>query len=319
MTTTAVVVPASPATTDDPVVTARRLSRVGIAALLASTRAAREAVGADDPAGRTADIGLGSVALARETTLAAARSATETGARVASGAATRLDPVVRGLERLPGLGSLVAAGRTGVGSTLDALAEAGRAERQQASSTGMTAVHRTLGTLGPETIDLLLPVVVDRIAADPDLLAPVVTQVIDRLAEEPDAVGPLVDGALARLAHNPQQIMNLIDAIIEPVVAVAIPAALNRLTDDPSQIRSLVWDQSGGLADEMANSFRARLVSADDAINAITDRLSGRTRRRRRAERRAARAAAGAAATAGTGAAPGAAPTAGDDNGGGAS
>ena len=71
MTTTAVVVPAAPAATDDPVVAARRLSRVGIAALLASTRAAREAIGADDPAGRTADIGLGSVALARETTLAA--------------------------------------------------------------------------------------------------------------------------------------------------------------------------------------------------------------------------------------------------------
>jgi len=295
MTTTAVVVPAAPAATDDPVVAARRLSRVGIAALLASTRAAREAIGADDPAGRTADIGLGSVALARETTLAAARGAAETGTRVASGAANRLDPVVRRLERLPGLGGLVTAGRSGVGSTLDALAEAGRAEREQASSTGMTAVQRTLGTLGPDTIDLLLPVVVDRIAADPDLLAPVVTQVLDRLADEPDAVGPLVDGALARLAHNPQQIMELIEAIIEPVVAVAIPAALSRLTDDPSQIRSLVWDQSGGLADEMANSFRARLVSADDAVNAVTDRLTGRTRRRRRAARRAARAAAASA------------------------
>ena len=284
MTTTAVVVPVPPATTDDPVVAARRLSRVGIAALLASTRAAREAIGADDGPGRTADIGLGSVALARETTLAAARSAAETGARVASGAATRLDPMVRGLERLPGLGGLVAAGRSGVGSTLDALAEAGRAERQQANSQGVTAVQRTVGVIGPDTVDLLLPVVVDRIAADPNLLAPVLNQVLDRLAAEPDSVGPLVDGALERLARNPEQIMGLIEAIIDPVVAVAVPAALDRLSDDPDQIRALVWDQSGGLADEMANSFRARLVSADDAINRVTDRLTGRNRRRRRAE-----------------------------------
>ena len=282
MTTTAVVVSSSPAHTDDPVVAARRLSRVGIAALLASTRAAREAIGADDEPGRAADIGLGSVALARETTLAAARSAAETGARVASGTAARFDPMVRGLERLPGLGGLVAAGRSSVGSTLDALADAGRAERHQATTAGATAVQRTLGSVGPETIDMLLPVVVDRIAANPDLLAPVVTQILDRLAADPDAVGPLVDGALTRLAGDPQQILGLINAIIDPVVAVAVPAALNRLTEDPDQIRNLIWDQSGGLADEMANSFRARLVSADDAVNRLTDRLTGRARRQRR-------------------------------------
>ena len=282
MTTTAVVVPVPSATTEDPVVAARRLSRVGIAALLASTRAAREAIGADDEPGRAADIGLGSVALARETTLAAARSAAETGARVASGTAARFDPMVRGLERLPGLGGLVAAGRSSVGSTLDALADAGRAERHQATTAGATAVQRTLGSVGPETIDMLLPVVVDRIAANPDLLAPVVTQILDRLAADPDAVGPLVDGALTRLAGDPQQILGLINAIIDPVVAVAVPAALNRLTEDPDQIRNLIWDQSGGLADEMANSFRARLVSADDAVNRLTDRLTGRARRQRR-------------------------------------
>lgn len=288
VTATAVVVPASPDPGGDPVVVARRLSRVGIAALLASTRTAREAVGADEDAGRAADIGLGSVALARESTLAVARAAVDTSARVATGTAGRLDPVVRGLERLPGVGGIVTAGRRGVGSALDALAEAGRAERNQASATGATAVRRTLGAVGPDTIDLLLPVVIDRITADPDLLAPVVTQILDRLAADPDAVGPLVDGAIERLASDPRQIMALIEAIIGPVVAVAVPAALEQLTEDPSQIRALVLDQSGGLADELANSFRARLVSADDAVNRITDRLTGRTRRRRRAAARSA-------------------------------
>jgi hypothetical protein len=67
------------------------------------------------------------------------------------------------------------------------------------------------------------------------------------------------------------------------VVAAAIPVALQQLTDNPEAIRALIWDQSGGLADELANSFRARLVSADDAINRITDRLFGRTRRARKA------------------------------------
>ena len=79
-----------------------------------------------------------------------------------------------------------------------------------------------------------------------------------------------------------EHILDLINAIIDPVVAVAVPAALNRLTEDPDQIRNLIWDQSGGLADEMANSFRARLVSADDAVNRLTDRLTGRARRQRR-------------------------------------
>lgn len=301
VTTTAVVVPTTPTPTDDPVVAARRLTRVGIAALLASTRAARDAIGATEEPGRATDIGLGSVALARETTLAAARSAAERSARMASGTAARLDPVVRGLERLPGVGGLVAAGRSGVGSTLEALAEAGRAERQLAETVGVTAVQRTVGSVGPETIDLLLPVVVERISADPALLAPVVTQVLDGLAAEPDALGPVIDGALARLAADPERLMALISAIIDPVVAVAVPAALDRLTADPEQIQNLIWNQSGGLADEMANSFRARLVSADDAVNRLTDRLTGRNRRqRRKAARAAAAAPAATESTAGT-------------------
>lgn len=279
----------------DPVVMARRLSRVGIAAFLASTRAARESLGADPTPSRSEDVGIGAMALLRETSLQAGRLA----GKAVNDVAVRVNPLVKRAEGLPGVGPMVAAGRVGVGSTLSTLADTGRAERRLADAEGTMVVERTVAAVAgsdllpdaaaatvatlPKALDTVLPVVIERIAAEPDLLVPLVTGVLNQLATDPKVVAPLVDSVMGELASDPDQLLTLVERVLDPVVAAAIPVALQQLTDNPEAIRALIWDQSGGLADELANSFRARLVSADDAINRITDRLFGRTRRARKA------------------------------------
>lgn len=283
----------------DPTVLARRLTRLGIGALLASTDAARNAVGAQAPPERLTDVGLGALALAREASLAAGKAA----AGAARDAAAAAQPLVRQVGALPGVAPVVDAGRASVASTLDALADAGRTERQLASTEGAVAVQRTMeavaasdllpeaagalanGTL-PDAIGDLLPAIVDRLATDPELLVPVVTGVLDRLADNPAMVEPVVDAIMTSMANDPDKLLVLVDRLLDPVVADAIPISLKQLNDDPEAIRSLIWDQSGGLANEMANSVRARTVSADDAIDRVTARLW--RRRKVRAEASAA-------------------------------
>ncbi len=279
----------------DPVVMARRLSRVGIAAFLASTRAARESLGADPSPSRGEDVGIGAMALLRETSLSAGRFA----GKAVNDVAARMNPLVKRAEGLPGVGPVVAAGRIGVGSTLSTLADTGRAERRLADAEGNMVVERTVAAVAgsdllpdaaaatvatlPKALDSVLPVVVERIAAEPDLLVPLVTGVLTQLSNDPKIVAPLVDSVIGELTEDPDQLLTLVTRILDPVVAAAIPVALQQLTANPDAIRTLIWDQSGGLADELANSFRARMVSADDGINRITDRLFGRTRRARKA------------------------------------
>jgi hypothetical protein len=276
---------AHPAPTD-PTVLARRLTRLGIGALLASTDAARNAVGAQAPPERLTDVGLGALALAREASLAAGRAA----AGAARDAAAAAEPLVRQVGSLPGVAPVVDAGRASLSSTLDALADAGRVERQLASTEGAVVVQRTMeavaasellpdaaealahGTL-PDAIGDLLPAIVDRLATDPELLVPVVTGVLAKLADNPAMVEPVVDAIMTSMANDPDKLLVLVNRLLDPVVADAIPISLQQLSDDPDAIRALIWDQSGGLANQMANSVRARTVSADDAIDRVTAML----------------------------------------------
>ena len=254
---------------------ARRLTRLGLGALLASTDAARTALGTESSSHRLGDIGLGALALAREASLTAGRMA----AGAARDAAATMEPVVRQVGALPGLTPLVDASRSGVESTLGALADAGRVERQLADTERSAVVKRSMDAVA--TSDLL-PEIIDSLATNPDLLIPVVAGVLDRLADDPSLVEPLVDGVMTQMASDPDKLLALVDQLLDPVVGEALPITLQQLTDDPAAIRSLIWDQSGGLADEMANSFRARTLSADDAIDRVTARLRGGRRGNRK-------------------------------------
>jgi hypothetical protein len=136
-------------------------------------------------------------------------------------------------------------------------------------------------------VDEVLAIVTDHLAREPERLRPLVRQVLADVAADHGAVEPLVDTVLTGVTDDPESLLALITRVLDPVVDQAVPEAIDRLTAEPDDIRALIWDQSGGLADEMANSFRARLVSADDGINGLTDRLLGRRwRDRRRARRR---------------------------------
>jgi hypothetical protein len=270
--------PVQPA--EDPSAVVRRLTRLGLGALLASTNAARTALGTStstQPSGEVTmgDVGLGALALAREASLNAGRVA----AAAARDAANVVDPVVRQVGLLPGVTPLVDAGRSSLGNTLDALADAGRVERQMAADERSRVVERSLAAI---TDGDVLPDVIDRLASNPDLLVPVVASLLDRLASEPTLVEPLVDGVMVQMAADPDKLLALVGQLLNPVMDQALPMTLQQLSDDPATIRALIWDQSGGLADELANSFRARTLSADDAIDAVTSRLW----RRRRAARR---------------------------------
>jgi hypothetical protein len=276
--------PPEDAPPEDLTVLARRLTRLGLGALLATTDAARAALGTSSPESAAngvnlGNVGLGALALAREASLTAGRVA----ATAARDAATAVEPVVRHVGALPGVTPLVGAGRSSVESALVALADAGRVERQLAADEGSRVVQRSMDAAVHSDV---LPDVVDTLAGNPDLLIPVVSALLDRLADDPSLVEPLVDGVMTQMAADPDKLLALVGALLDPVVDEALPITLQQLSDDPTAIRALIWDQSGGLADEMANSFRARTLTADDAIDRVTASLW----RRRREARRAARA-----------------------------
>ena len=260
---------------EDPAMLARRLTRLGLGALIASTGAARTALGTEPSSHRLGDIGLGALALAREASLTAGRMATD----AAREAAAAMEPVVRQAGALPGVTPLVDAGRSGIESTLEALADAGRVERRLADTERSLVVQRSMDAVAGGD---LLPDIIDSIATNPDLLIPVVAGVLDRLADDPSLVEPLVDGVMTQMAADPDKLLALVDKLLDPVVGEALPITLQQLTDDPTAIRSLIWDQSGGIATEMANSFRSRTLSADDAIDRVTARLRGGRRGTRR-------------------------------------
>jgi uncharacterized RDD family membrane protein YckC len=259
------------------------------------------------PFGDLGDLALGVLAVTRESALGAVRLLAE-GARQATEVAR---PLREQVANAPVIGGAVAAGRASAEAILSGLADAGRVERQLAADERRAAVRRGMNAAAssellptaataladgvlPATLEPVidavlaeaLPAVVDRIVADPDLLVPLVTGVLARIAEEPETLDPLLASVLSQLAADPDALLVVVDRILQPVLSSATPLALQQLTDDPHAVRNLVWDQSGGIADELANSLRARTVSADDAIDRWTGRLTLRRARLRRLRRR---------------------------------
>lgn len=254
----------------DPSVLIRRLTRLGFGALLASGEATRKALGTQTTPSPLTDVGLGALALAREASLAAGRAATDA-ARQAADAA---DPVVRQVASHPAFAPLVESSRSGVDTVLGALGDAGRAERQRATDETEAAMRRSVEAAARSD---LLPDTAHALAAGalPETIDAVLPGVVDRLAEDPELLVGLVNGVMDRLAEHPETLEKLASQLVDPVVGQALPVTLDALGDESEAIAQIVRAQSGGLADEMANSFRARGVSADDAV----DRFVGRVKR----------------------------------------
>lgn len=147
------------------------------------------------------------------------------------------------------------------------------------------ALTGLVGQVLPGILDAALPEVLDRLTDDPDLLLPLVDGVVaavlpgilQRLGDEPDqlmgVVDPVLPPIIAKLGEDPEPLLDLIDALLPQLLDRVLPAALDQLNEDPTVVRNLVLDQSGGMATEMANTMRSRAVAADDIVDRIGRRI----------------------------------------------
>jgi hypothetical protein len=61
--------------------------------------------------------------------------------------------------------------------------------------------------------------------------------------------------------------------IIDQIVLEILPVVLDRLIAQPDQIRALVWGQSRGAAEDVANAARTRAANGDQAVEALLGRI----------------------------------------------
>ncbi len=216
-------------------------------------------------------------------------------------AAEPVAPLVAWTGRLP----LVGSARRATIRRLDEMARRGTAELSEsrdlvdrfvdtATDRAMTspAVPHLVGQMSddllPEVLAAILPVAIAELTRDPEVLGAVIDAVLPTafgsLSDDPEAllgvvdavIGPVIPGVLDMLRDNPDLIMGMISPMLEPMIDEVLPVALGKLNEDPSTVRSLVLDQSTGMATEMANSVRSRTVSADDLAESIVRRLTFR-------------------------------------------
>jgi hypothetical protein len=67
--------------------------------------------------------------------------------------------------------------------------------------------------------------------------------------------------------------------IIDQVLVEVLPLVFARLNAQPEQVRSLVWGQSRGAAEDVANAARTRAASGDQAVEAFLGRILHRRTR----------------------------------------
>jgi hypothetical protein len=72
--------------------------------------------------------------------------------------------------------------------------------------------------------------------------------------------------------------------IVDQVITEVLPVVFNRLNAQPEQVRGLVWGQSRGAAEDVANVARSRAASGDQAVEALLTRILPRRIRPRDAD-----------------------------------
>lgn len=211
--------------------------------------------------------------------------------RVASQAAVRLSPLTGWVWDAPMIGPA----RRRVEATIDGLIERGEAEealgRTQAGQLLNGTLDRTVaspkvdevvssvvGRVLDPVLDEALPKVLGNIEQEPGMMLPLVTAIVR------EALDPILQEALpkvlADIEQQPEMMLPLVEALIgealEPVLHQALPQVIDVLNEDPDAIRSLVRDQSTGIAAEMAHNVRSRAAEADDHVDRIVRRITRR-------------------------------------------
>lgn len=90
-----------------------------------------------------------------------------------------------------------------------------------------------------------------------------------------EATARLADAVAERLARDPQ-LLRFIGDVVDGV----LPAVLERLADEPDQVRAIIYGQSRGMVEELADSARGKAAEGDEVV----DRLVARLLRRRRSQ-----------------------------------
>jgi hypothetical protein len=88
-----------------------------------------------------------------------------------------------------------------------------------------------------------------------------------------EATVRFADAVADRLAREP-----LLLRFIGDVIDGVLPAVLERLADEPDQVRAIIYGQSRGMVEELADSARGKAAEGDEVV----DRLVARLLRRRR-------------------------------------
>jgi len=88
-----------------------------------------------------------------------------------------------------------------------------------------------------------------------------------------EATARFADAVADRLAREP-----LLLRFIGDMVDFVLPAVLERLADEPDQVRAIIKGQSRGMVEELADSARGRAASGDEVVDRLVDRLLRRRR-----------------------------------------
>ncbi len=197
-------------------------------------------------------------------------------------------PTVDRLTRIGPLGSL----RRRAERQLEGLVQRGEVEerrsRERVELTFGATIHAVTAS---SMVDDVVNDVVGR-ALDP-ILATALPRVLDDLGDQPELLVPLVESIVGavlqpilqqaipqvmdQMEGQPELLLPLVEAIVnealEPILQDAMPKVLAMLNEDPDAIRSLVRDQSTGIAVEMTDTVRVRAATADERIDRIVRRV----------------------------------------------
>ncbi len=212
--------------------------------------------------------------------------------QVVSTVVDTVGPSVDRLTRLGPLGSL----RRRAERELHGLARRGELEEQRSRERVEVTFGATIHAVsGSAMVDDVVNDVVGR-ALDP-ILATALPKVLGDLGDQPELMVPLVESIVGEVLQpilqkaipqvmdqmegQPELLLPLVEAIVnealEPILQDAMPKVLAMLNEDPDAIRSLVRDQSTGIAVEMTDTVRVRAATADERIDRIVRRVLRRS------------------------------------------
>ena len=136
-------------------------------------------------------------------------------------------------------------------------------------------VESIVGQVLHPILETAIPSVMGDLQAKPEMILPLVQTIVGK------ALQPILDEALPLvmddIASQPELlmplVMGIVDEALEPLLQAALPRVIDVLNEDPDAIRSLVRDQSTGIAVEMTETVRFKAADADDRIDRIVRRV----------------------------------------------